>query len=185
MKIVPAPLEGVFIIEVDVFPDERGYFFESFRKEWFEEKTFTGFSGEFVQDNESRSVYGVLRGLHYQLPPFAQAKLVRVVEGRIWDVAVDLRRSSPNFGRWFGVELSGENKRQLFIPRGFAHGFVVLSEFAVVQYKVDNYYSREHDRGVRFDDPSIGIDWPVDRERLIISAKDRALPGLDEAEVFD
>ncbi len=185
MRIVPAPLEGLFIVEVDVFRDERGYFFESFRKEWFDKKNIVGFSGEFLQDNESRSVCGVLRGLHYQLPPFEQAKLVRVVEGRIWDVAVDLRRSSPNFGRWFGVELSGENKRQLFIPRGFAHGFVVLSEFAIVQYKVDNYYSREHDRGVRFDDPQIGIDWPVERAKLIISAKDKALPTLKDAEVFD
>ena len=183
MKIWQTKLSGVFVVEPTVYEDSRGYFFESFRKDKFEEAI--GYSVDFVQDNESFSKKGVLRGLHYQLPPFEQAKLVRAVKGRILDVAVDLRKSSPNFGKWVAVELSQYNRWQLFIPRGFAHGFLVLSDEAIVVYKVDNYYSREHDRGIRFDDPQISIDWPMDRTKIILSSKDAGLAFLRDAEVFE
>lgn len=139
----------------------------------------------FCQDNESRSKRGVLRGLHYQLPPFAQTKLVRVITGSVLDVAVDIRKGSPTFGQYVAVELTETNKRQLFVPRGFAHGFVVLSEEATFAYKVDNYYAPTHDRGIAFDDPDIGIDWKIEKESLHLSPKDRAQPRLKEAELFD
>lgn len=182
MKFQPTQIPDVIIVEPRVFGDSRGYFQESFRQDLFE-KEIPGV--KFIQDNESMSLFGVLRGLHYQLPPFDQAKLVRVVTGRVLDVAVDIRRNSPTFGRCVSVELSEENKRQIFIPRGFAHGFLVLSEKAVFQYKVDNYYSKEHDRGIAFDDPELGIDWVVDREKLILSEKDQNNPLLKDAQLFD
>lgn len=175
-------ISGVFVIQPQVFEDSRGYFFESFSQRLFEEVV-----GKvvFVQDNESKSSYGVVRGLHYQLPPCAQAKLVRVVKGRIWDVAVDLRRGSVTFGKYVGVELTEENKRQFFIPRGFAHGFSVLSEEAVVQYKCDNYYVPQAEGGISFDDPELSIDWRVPREDMVLSPKDLNRPGLCDAYVFN
>lgn len=181
MNVLKTDIEGVVIIEPRVFGDERGYFFESFSQERFAEQVC---DTVFVQDNESRSVRGVLRGLHYQLPPYAQSKLVRVVEGTVLDVAVDIRRGSPTFGQHVAVELSGENKRQLFIPRGFAHGFVVLSESALFQYKCDNQYAPEYDGGVAFDDPQLGIDWGVDLATVIVSDKDRRNHTLAEAPLF-
>jgi dTDP-4-dehydrorhamnose 3,5-epimerase len=170
-------IRGVWIITPKVFADARGYFMESFRQEAFEEHVGRVV---FVQDNESRSSYGVLRGLHFQAPPFAQSKLVRAVQGAVWDVAVDIRRDSPTFGKYVGVELSAENKRQLFIPHGMAHGFVVLSETAVFAYKVDSYYAPQAERSIRFDDPVIGIRWPVPADRLTLSEKDRHHPGFEE-----
>ncbi|MDR2359320.1 MAG: dTDP-4-dehydrorhamnose 3,5-epimerase [Prevotellaceae bacterium] len=166
-------IKGVWIITPKVFADARGYFMESFRQDAFEKHI-----GRitFVQDNESRSSYGVLRGLHYQLPPFEQSKLVRVVQGTVWDVAVDIRRNSPTFGKYVAVELSAENKRQLFLPHGMAHGFVVLSETAVFTYKVDNYYAPQAERSIRFNDPAIGIDWPVPADKLILSERDKITP---------
>ncbi len=183
MRYFETELKGVFIFEPNVFEDERGYFFESFRKSIVAEAL--GYDIDFVQDNESKSCRGVLRGIHYQLPPFAQSKLVRVVKGKIWDVAVDLRRSSPNFGRWIGVILDDESKRQIFIPRGFGHGFVVLSDEAIVAYKVDNYYSREYDRGIFYADEGLNIDWPLEKAEIILSNKDAGLPLLRDAEVFE
>lgn len=178
MKVIETDIEGVFILEPRVFGDSRGYFFESFSQKEFEEQV-----GKvvFVQDNESKSSYGVVRGLHYQLPPYTQAKLVRVVKGCVLDVAVDLRKASPTFGKHVSTELSEENKRQLFVPRGFAHGFAVLSEEAVFQYKCDNYYAPDYEGGVQFDDPVLGIDWKVPKEKMILSAKDIVRDGLDKA----
>lgn len=182
MTLTATAIPDVILVEPKVWGDDRGYFMETFRQDRLEEAP--GFSVRFVQDNESKSVQGVLRGLHYQLPPFAQSKLVRVVEGRVLDVAVDIRLGSPTFGQHVAVELSGENKRQLFIPRGFAHGFVVLSQSAIFQYKVDNYYSKECDRGIAFDDPALGIDWGLPKEKLLLSDKDTKQPLLKDAEVF-
>lgn len=170
------------MIEPKVFGDDRGYFMETFRGDLLRDAL--GFDVTFVQDNESLSCRGVLRGLHYQLPPFAQSKLVRVVQGCVLDVAVDIRKGSATFGKHVAYELSAENKRQLFIPRGFAHAFVVLSETAVFQYKVDNFYSKECDRGIAFDDPALGIDWGLAKDQLILSEKDRQQPLLKNAEVF-
>ncbi len=183
MKILPTDLDGVFIVRPNIYKDKRGYFLETFRQSVIEE--YIGKKINFVQDNESFSHKGVLRGLHYQIPPFAQAKLVRVIKGKIFDVAVDVRRSSPTFGRWVGVVLDDEKKEQLFIPQGFAHGFLVLSDEAIVTYKVDNYYAKDCDRGIRFDDPAISIDWPTDRDSIILSDKDLSLPYLKDAEVFE
>jgi dTDP-4-dehydrorhamnose 3,5-epimerase len=170
MKILPTLIPDVKIIEPRVFEDSRGYFFESFSQQLFNEKVS---DTVFVQDNESRSTYGVLRGLHFQRPPMAQAKLVRVVEGAVLDVAVDIRPESPTYGQQVSVELSADNKRQLFIPRGFAHGFVVLSPTVVFQYKCDNYYSPEHDGGIAWDDPDLNIDWQVPMEDVVLSEKDK------------
>ncbi|MGE4294072.1 MAG: dTDP-4-dehydrorhamnose 3,5-epimerase [Campylobacterales bacterium] len=181
MTFTPAAIPEVILIEPKVWGDERGYFMETFRDDLF---TQNAVSTRFVQDNESKSAQGVLRGLHYQLPPFAQSKLVRVVEGCVLDVAVDIRFGSPTFGQCVSVELSGENKRQLFIPRGFAHGFVVLSENAIFQYKVDNYYSKECDRGIAFDDPDLAINWALPRKKLLLSDKDVKQPLLKDAELF-
>ncbi len=178
MKVIETDIEGVFILEPRVFGDSRGYFFESFSQKEFEEQVR---KIVFVQDNESKSSYGVVRGLHYQLPPYTQAKLVRVVKGCVLDVAVDLRKASPTFGKHVSTELSEENKRQLFVPRGFAHGFAVLSEEAVFQYKCDNYYAPDYEGGVQFDDPVLGIDWKVPKEKMILSAKDIVRDGLDKA----
>ena len=178
MNFVRTDIKDVVIIEPKVFADERGYFFESFRQDKLQE--FLGYKVNFCQDNESKSTKGVLRGLHYQLPPFAQTKLVRVIKGRVLDVAVDIRVGSPTFAKYVSVELSEENKKQLFIPRGFAHGFVVLSDEAIFTYKVDNYYSPEYDRGIAFDDKVLGVDWLVSCNELNLSAKDKAQPKLSE-----
>ena len=178
MKIIETEIQGLFIIEPDVYGDSRGYFFESFNKKRFEEQT--GINVDFVQDNESRSTYGVVRGLHFQKPPHVQAKLVRVVSGRVLDVAVDLREGSPTYGRHVAVELSGENHRQVFIPKGFAHGFSVLSEEAVFQYKCDDYYAPETEGAVAWDDPDIAIDWRIPADDMILSEKDKKNPRLSE-----
>ena len=182
MKFIKTEIDDVFIIEPVVHGDERGYFVESYREDKLKE--YLGRELNFVQDNESKSSFGVLRGLHYQLPPFAQTKLVRAIKGRVLDVAVDIRKGSPTFGKYVAVELSDENKRQLFIPRGFAHGFVVLSDEAIFAYKVDNYYSKECDRGVAYDDESIGIDWKIEKSKLQLSQKDTTQPLLKDAQVF-
>ena len=170
MHIVKTDIEGVVIIEPKVFDDERGYFFESFSQKEFEEKVS---ATVFVQDNESSSRYGVVRGLHFQKPPYEQAKLVRVVKGCVLDVAVDIRKDSPTYGRHVSMELSGENKRQLFIPRGFAHGYAVLSEEAVFAYKCDNYYAPGYEGAILWNDPQIGIDWGLPANDVILSEKDR------------
>lgn len=183
MKVVPTALPEVLIIEPKVFGDARGFFFESYNARTFREAV--GLDVSFVQDNHSRSARGVLRGIHYQLPPFSQGKLVRVVQGRVWDVAVDLRRHSPTFGRWVGVELSEENQRQLWVPPGFGHGFVTLSDSADFLYKTTEYYAPSHDRAVRWDDPELAIDWPLDGLVPQLSAKDEAAKPLSEAELFD
>jgi dTDP-4-dehydrorhamnose 3,5-epimerase len=184
MQFIPTEIPDVIVIEPKVFGDERGYFMETFHAERFTQET--GIKTSFIQDNESRSSHGVLRGLHYQLPPFAQSKLVRVIEGTVLDIAVDIRKGSPTFGQHVSVELSAENKRQVFIPRGFAHGFVVLSDFAIFAYKVDNYYSPECDRGIKFDDPELGIDWQINPNFLQLSDKDKKQPLLKEStELFD
>ncbi|MEZ2221999.1 dTDP-4-dehydrorhamnose 3,5-epimerase [Rhizobium sp. RCC_161_2] len=182
MKAIDTAIPDVKIIEPTVFADDRGFFLESFNQAKFE--AAIGRSVTFVQDNHSRSGKGVLRGLHYQLPPYAQAKLVRVVAGEVYDVAVDIRRSSPTFGQWVGVFLSEENKRQLWIPEGFAHGFLTLSDRVEFLYKTTNYYAPASDRGIRWDDPTIAIDWKA-AEALTLSAKDQQQPLLAEAEVFD
>ncbi|MEF0940467.1 dTDP-4-dehydrorhamnose 3,5-epimerase [Rhizobium sp. BR 362] len=182
MKAIDTAIPDVKIIEPTVFADDRGFFFESFSQVKFE--AATGLSPTFVQDNHSRSGKGVLRGLHYQLPPRAQAKLVRVVIGEVYDVAVDIRRSSPTFGQWVGVLLSEENKRQLWIPEGFAHGFLTLSDRVEFLYKTTDYYAPESDRGIRWDDPTLAIDWKT-TDALTFSAKDQRQPLLADAEIFD
>lgn len=178
MNIIFTRIPGVVILEPRVFGDARGYFFESFSGRAFREKVL---HTQFVQDNESASCYGVVRGLHYQRAPHAQSKLVRVVSGCVLDVAVDVRHGSPTFGRHVAVELSEQNHRQLFIPRGFAHGFAVLSERAVFQYKCDNYYAPECEGGIAWDDPALGIDWRVPAEAVILSEKDRHRHTLAQA----
>jgi dTDP-4-dehydrorhamnose 3,5-epimerase len=177
MKFIKTEIPDVYIIEPSVFGDDRGYFLESFNLEKFEENVYPI---KFVQDNESKSSRGVLRGLHFQKPPFAQAKLVRCIEGKVMDVAVDIRKGSPTYGKHVSVELSGENKRQLFVPRGFAHGFSVLSESAVFAYKVDNTYAPESDSGIRFDDQELDIDWGITNEEVLLSVKDKNLPFLKD-----
>jgi dTDP-4-dehydrorhamnose 3,5-epimerase len=181
MQFISTTISDVIIIEPKVWADTRGYFFESYRHDLFKQHIA---DIDWVQDNESFSTYGTLRGLHYQLPPFAQSKLVRVIQGKVLDVAVDIRQSSSTFGQYVAVELSSDNKRQLFIPRGFAHGFVVLSETAVFQYKVDNHYSKACDRGIAFNDPAIGIDWQIELAQALLSDKDNAQPLLKDAQVF-
>ncbi|MEZ7935137.1 MAG: dTDP-4-dehydrorhamnose 3,5-epimerase [Sulfurospirillum sp.] len=176
-------IPDVLIIEPKIHGDERGYFVETFRANKLEE--FLGHPINFCQDNESKSSRGVLRGLHYQLPPFAQTKLVRVIEGSVLDVAVDIRKDSPYFGQYVAVELSGDNKKQMFIPRGFAHGFIVLSDVCTFAYKVDNYYSPECDRGIAFDDQDIGIDWQISTSHLRLSEKDKKQPSLCNADLFE
>ncbi len=175
MKIIQTDIEGVVLIEPTVFGDERGYFFESFSQKEFQEKVC---HTVFVQDNESKSKYGVLRGLHFQKPPFEQAKLVRVVRGKVLDVAVDIRRDSPTFGRHVSTELSEENKRQLFIPRGFAHGFAVLSEEVIFQYKCDNYYAPLYEGAILWNDPQLNIDWKLPLDAILLSEKDKKNPTL-------
>ncbi|MBR5483608.1 MAG: dTDP-4-dehydrorhamnose 3,5-epimerase [Alistipes sp.] len=178
MNIIKTTLEGVLIIEPTVFGDERGYFYESFNAKRFQEQT--GIEVNFIQDNESKSKYGVVRGLHFQSGEYAQAKLVHVAKGRILDIAVDIREKSPTFGQYIAVELSDVNHRQLFIPRGFAHGFSVLSEDAVFQYKCDNYYNPQSERGILWSDPSIGIDWQLPASDIILSEKDKKHPLLKD-----
>ena len=183
MNIIKTEIPEVVIVEPKVFGDRRGYFFESFSERDFAENVR---NVKFVQDNESRSCHGVLRGLHFQKPPHAQSKLVRVVRGRVLDVAVDIRKGSPTFGRYVAVELSEENHRQLFIPRGFAHGFAVLSEDAVFQYKCDNYYAPQSEGAIAWNDPQIGIDWGLASDEVILSEKDMRHPLLEDAdELFD
>ena len=169
MEVIKTAIEGLVIIEPKIFRDSRGYFFESFSQREFEEKVR---KVNFVQDNESMSSYGVMRGLHFQRPPFAQSKLVRCVKGRVLDVAIDIRKGSPTYGQHVSVELSEENHRQFFVPRGFAHGFVVLSETAVFQYKCDNFYAPEADGGINIKDTALGIDWKIPVEQAILSDKD-------------
>ncbi|WP_282134872.1 dTDP-4-dehydrorhamnose 3,5-epimerase [Seonamhaeicola maritimus] len=174
-------LKGCYIIEPTVYSDERGYFYESFNKEKFD--AIIDYKVNFVQDNQSFSSKGVLRGLHYQLNEFAQAKLVRVLRGMVLDIAVDLRKASPTFGEYVAIELSAENKKQLFIPRGFAHGFVVLSDSAEFFYKCDNFYNKASEGGIIFNDSAIGIDWRLPQSELIVSDKDSILPTLDKAKL--
>lgn len=183
MNIIKTEIDGVVIIEPRVFNDARGYFFES-----YSERDFNSQVGEvkFIQDNESRSQYGVLRGLHYQKGEHSQAKLVRVVRGKVYDVAVDIRKSSPTFGKYVGVELSEDNHRQFFIPRGFAHGFAVISDIAVFQYKCDNFYAPQSEGAIMWNDPQLNIEWPIPADKVILSEKDQHHPLLKDAEyLFD
>ena len=181
MDYIKTEIDGVWIIQPKVFNDARGYFFEAWKKEEFEQHVGRV---DFIQDNESKSSYGVLRGLHYQKGDFSQAKLVRVIKGRVVDVAVDIRRNSPTFGKHVMVELSDENKRQFFIPHGFAHGFLVLSDEAVFTYKVDNHYAPQSEASIRFDDPDLAIQWPIDAKDVLTSAKDLDALSLKDAELF-
>jgi len=180
VKIIETPIPGLLIIEPRVFADERGYFFESFSQTKFAEN---GLISGFVQDNESKSHHGVIRGLHYQLAPFGQTKLIRVVRGTVYDVAVDLRKGSPTFGKWYGVEVSASNKKQFYIPKGFAHGFSVLSEYAIFSYKCDAFYNPASERGILYNDPALNIDWGIDPSVANVSGKDLVLPLLADAEI--
>lgn len=177
MEVIKTNIEGVIIIEPRIFKDDRGYFFESFSQREFEEKVCKTI---FVQDNESKSSYGVLRGLHFQKPPFAQSKLVRVIKGAVLDVAVDIRKDSPTFGQYVSVELTGDNHRQFFIPRGFAHGFSVLSEEVIFQYKCDNFYSPQSEGAIAWNDPDLNIDWHIPAEKVVLSEKDSKHPRLKD-----
>lgn len=177
MPFFETPISGLIVYEPRILQDDRGYFFESYNQRTWEE---TGMNARFVQDNQARSTRGVLRGLHYQTGLHAQAKLVRVVEGEVFDVAVDLRTVSKTYGQWYGIRLSAENKKQLFVPRGFAHGYLVLSETAEFVYKCDNFYSKPHEGGLRYDDPTIAIDWGFDVTEVLVSEKDLILPFLGE-----
>ena len=188
MNVIKTAINGVLIIEPRVFEDARGYFFESFSQREFDEKVvpILGHTVNFVQDNESKSSYGVMRGLHFQRPPFTQSKLVRCVKGAVLDVAVDIRKGSPTFGKYVSCELTEDNHRQFFVPRGFAHGFVVLSEIAVFQYKCDNLYAPTEEGAIAWDDPALGIDWKIPAVDVMLSEKDKHHPVLAEApEIFD
>lgn len=177
MEIKETNISGLKIIRPSIFKDDRGAFFESYQKEKYES---LGIDVDFVQDNESKSTKGVLRGLHFQVGDFAQAKLVRVVFGKVWDVAVDLRKDSPTYGKWYGLELSSENKLQFFIPRGFAHGFLVTSGEAVFQYKCDNYYNKESEGGIYYNSPSLAIGWPSISSEVLLSEKDKGYPRFKD-----
>lgn len=179
MNIKSTEIPDLLIIEPKVFNDPRGYFYESYNEKVFKEH---GIHHSFVQDNQSKSTYGVIRGLHYQIEPFAQTKLIRVLQGTILDVAVDIRKGSPTYGKVFTLELSGENKIQLLVPKGFAHGFSVLSETAVVFYKCDEFYNKESERGIFFNDPELNVDWQVELDQAVVSEKDRILPRFSDAE---
>ena len=181
MKVTPLAIPDVLLIEPQVFGDDRGFFFESFNQELFEKAI--GRKINFVQDNHSKSVKGVLRGLHYQLPPKAQGKLVRVIQGEVFDVVVDIRRSSPTFGKWVGEIISSDNKKQLWIPEGFAHGFLTLTDTAEFLYKTTEFYSKEHEQAIQWSDKKIGIEWPTDKP--LLSAKDRAAKLFSDASYFD
>jgi dTDP-4-dehydrorhamnose 3,5-epimerase len=184
VKFIPQTIPDVLLIEPTVHGDGRGYFIETFRQDLFEKAV--GYQINFIQDNESKSAKGVLRGLHYQLPPYTQSKLVRVIQGSVLDVAVDIRKSSPTFGQYVAVELTEDNKHQLFVPQGFAHGFVVLSDTATFAYKVDNYYAPKHDRGIAFNDEQLAINWRLPMDDLQLSDKDRDHPNLsDTNDYFD
>ena len=184
MKFTHQLISDVILIDLLVHGDDRGYFVEIFRQDLF--AAALGYQVNFVQDNESKSTKGVLRGLHYQIPPFSQSKLVRVLKGKVLDVAVDIRKNSPTFGQHIAIELSSENMKQLFIPQGFAHGFAVLSEIAIINYRVDNLYSPEHEKGIAFNDLKLNIDWRFKMEELKLSEKDRLHPNLEDAiEIFD
>jgi len=184
LKFTPQSITDVILIEPTVHGDDRGYFVEAFRQDLFDQAV--GYKVNFIQDNESKSTKGVLRGLHYQLPPYAQAKLVRVIEGSVLDVAVDIREYSPTFGQHVTVELTGKNKHQLFVPHGFAHGFVVLSDSATFAYKVDNYYVPELERGIAFNDSKLNIDWKLAEDELQLSDRDKTNPDLsDVLELFE
>ena len=180
MNVIKTEIEGLLILEPKIFGDSRGYFYESYNKQRFEE--VTGLNINFVQDNQSKSCYGVLRGLHFQKPPYVQSKLVRCVKGQILDISVDIRKSSPTFGKYIAVELNENNHRQLFIPHGFAHGFVVLSEEAIFQYKCDNFYHKESEGAIAWNDPEINIDWTIPFDDMILSDKDKVNPLLKDAE---
>jgi len=180
MQIIQTGLPDLLIIKPKIFEDNRGYFFESYNQNKFLE---SGLHYSFVQDNESLSTYGIIRGLHYQLAPYAQAKLIRVIYGKIFDVAVDLRENSSTYGQWYGCELSAENKEQLLVPRGFAHGFSVLSDKAIVFYKCDNFYHPESERGINYRDPSLQIDWKIEPGKAVVSAKDKVLPDFKDADM--
>ncbi len=183
MEVIKTDIEGVVIIEPRIFKDDRGYFYESFSQREFEEKVC---KTVFVQDNQSKSCYGVLRGLHFQKPPYCQSKLVRCIKGTVLDVAVDIRKGSPTFGKYVAVELSEENHRQFFVPRGFAHGFAVLTPEAVFQYKCDNFYNKESEGAIAWNDGSLGIDWKIDLEKIILSEKDKLNKPIAEADfLFD
>ena len=182
MNIIQTSIPEVLIIEPKVYYDARGYFLESYSLKKLERHLQNTI---FVQDNESFSEYGVVRGLHYQLPPYAQSKLVRVVSGRVLDVAVDIRKSSPTFGKYVSAELTADNKLMMFIPAGFAHGFAVLSESCIFQYKCDNYYSPDHEASIRWDDPAINIDWRLPEEDMLLSEKDKTHPSLVDARLFE
>lgn len=179
MNVIKTPIEGVFILEPRIFNDARGYFFESFSAREFEEKVCRT---TFVQDNESFSTYGVVRGLHFQKPPFTQSKLVRVIQGAVLDVAVDIRPGSPTYGQHIAVELTGDNHRQFFIPRGFAHGFAVLSETVLFQYKCDQFYAPQSEGGIAWNDPTLNIDWKIPADQVILSEKDTQYPLLKDVE---
>jgi dTDP-4-dehydrorhamnose 3,5-epimerase len=179
MEVIDTSFPGLTILKPSVFKDVRGYFFESYNREKY---LSLGIPDEFVQDNESFSVRGVIRGLHYQLEPFAQSKLVRVIQGSVFDVVVDLRKGSPTFGRWYGAELSGENKLQMFIPKGFAHGMSVISPFVLFAYKCDQAYNKEMERSIRFDDPLLNIDWRIPGDEHIVSEKDLKAPLFADSE---
>ncbi|TRX70950.1 dTDP-4-dehydrorhamnose 3,5-epimerase [Carboxylicivirga sp. M1479] len=179
MEIIKTNIHNLLIIKPEVFEDPRGFFTESYVENKYKE---AGINANFVQDNISKSTYGVVRGLHYQLAPYSQAKLIQVLEGKVLDVAVDLRKNSPTFGQHYAVELSADNKLQFYIPQGFAHGFSVLSESAILSYKCDNYYSQEAERGIVYNDASLAIDWKIPTDEAIISSKDRILPSFKEAE---
>jgi len=173
MPFIPTPIPGLLVFEPQVWADERGYFFEAFNAQTFKA---AGIEANFVQDNQARSTFGVLRGLHYQLDSFAQAKLVRVLEGEVLDVVVDIRPQSPTYGQSYSIRLSAENKKQLFVPKGFAHGYVVLSPTAEFFYKCDNFYSKAHEGGIHYNDPQLQIDWEIDLNEAILSEKDQVLP---------
>jgi dTDP-4-dehydrorhamnose 3,5-epimerase len=179
MEIKKTNIPNLLVIKPEVFSDPRGFFLESYTESRYKN---AGIGANFIQDNISKSTYGVIRGLHYQLAPYSQSKLIHVLEGKVLDVAVDLRKNSPTFGQHFAVELSAENKLQFFIPQGFAHGFSVLSETAIVTYKCDNYYSQEAERGIAYNDAKLNIDWKIPADKAIISSKDSILPSFDEAE---
>lgn len=179
MRINKTNIDGLVVIEPNVFKDERGYFYESYNASRFQEN---GFDNVFIQDNESKSSKGTIRGLHYQLEPHAQTKLVRVIEGIVYDVAVDLRKGSSTFGQWHGEILTADNKKQFYIPKGFAHGFSVLSETAIFAYKCDNFYSKELERGIRFNDPTLAIDWKIAEDQLVVSEKDLQQPLFKDSD---
>ncbi len=181
MQVRKTKINGLYVIEPKVYNDSRGYFFESFN---FNSLMNQGLNFSFIQDNQSKSQYGVIRGLHFQKDPFSQTKFLRVLEGKVFDVAVDMRKSSPDFGKWFGIELSDENKKQLLIPKGFAHGFSVLSETAVVMYKCDEYYHPESESGIKFDDKDLNIDWKITKGREIVSEKDSILPNFKDSDYY-